>query len=55
MVWFEMLLALTAIVALDLANGVRPVVVKRRGKSHGVLENRGGRDGHTRSTRTHRA
>ena len=55
MLWFEMLMALTAIVVLDLANGARPVVFKGRGKSHGVRRKREERDGNTRSTGTYRA
>jgi hypothetical protein len=53
MLWFEMLLALTTIIVLDLANGARPVVFKRRGKSHGVRGMQGERVGNVRSTRTY--
>jgi hypothetical protein len=55
MLWFEMLMALSAIVALDLASGARSMAFKGRGKSHGVHGKRGERDGNTRSSRTNRA
>jgi hypothetical protein len=55
MLWFEMLMALTAIIALDLANGARPVLFKRRGKSHGVHGKQGVRDSNDRAARTYRA
>jgi hypothetical protein len=53
MLWFEMLMALVAVVALDLANSTKPAVFRRRNgaSTNGKRTQRGGSDGRTRSAR----
>jgi hypothetical protein len=53
MLWFEMVMALSAVVALDLANAAKPVVFRRRNgaSSNGKRNQRGASDGRTRSAR----
>ena len=53
MLWFEMLMALVAILALDLANDARPVLFRRRenAKSKESRNEQGASDGRIRSAR----
>lgn len=53
MLWIEMLMALMAIVALDLANSARPVVVRRRASAQAkdARGRRGASDDRIRSAR----